>query len=192
MSIRKSPFRGGKRTPLEKVNEKCSGVKDVVTLEKIAPENAIRLLENGHYYCFDIQTLFEWFQTGKRTNPLTNLLFSESNIIKINKKFIKSNMVFMFEDSTDDELIFKRYAKLNDIRVFKPNAKNALNYNFNTEDDNGETYFMVLYSNFDILFFTRDMATYTNLIKYVKNFKNIEPNKTNTSGVSWLNYPNLE
>jgi hypothetical protein len=87
--------RGGRRTEAEvSANaNKCANREDAVTGDLITQENAIRLLENGHYFCYDINTLFQWFNTGKRTNPETNLRFSDANITKIEKKFRKVGLV---------------------------------------------------------------------------------------------------
>jgi hypothetical protein len=92
-------MKGGRRTEAEKRREdgteiaKCEGQEDPVTFEPITePQYAIRLLEDGHYFCFDVRTLHGWFKTGKRTNPSTNKKFTESNIIKIQKKFRKENL----------------------------------------------------------------------------------------------------
>lgn len=67
---------------------KCVGKEDVVTgiLQK---PFGIRLLEHGHYFCFDVRTLKSWFESGKFTNPLTNLMLSQVNIDKVYRKLVK-------------------------------------------------------------------------------------------------------
>jgi len=87
-------LKGGARTQEQRdAGAKCAGETDPVSLNEIPPEFAIRVLENGRHFCYDIRSLFEWFELGKRTNPLTNLQFSEDNINKIKRKFIKAGLV---------------------------------------------------------------------------------------------------
>jgi hypothetical protein len=83
-------MKGGRRNAIERQRPKCEGQQDPVSLELIEdPQFAIRLLENGHYFCYDIRTLFNWFQTGSRINPANNVRFSDANIAKIFTKFGK-------------------------------------------------------------------------------------------------------
>jgi len=87
-------MKGGRRTESEKLTPKCEGHEDPISLDIITdPYFAIRLLENGHYFCFDVRSLHEWFKTGSRKNPATNLLFSDANIVKILKKLEKVNLI---------------------------------------------------------------------------------------------------
>jgi ankyrin repeat protein len=83
-------MKGGRRSLEEKVRQKCDGEQDPISLDDITDSRfAIRLLEDGHYFCYDARSLKGWFDTGSRINPATNKNFSNANIEKIKKKFRK-------------------------------------------------------------------------------------------------------
>jgi hypothetical protein len=87
----KSPrLSGGRRTEEERKTAKCSGEIDPVTFQAIDPSVAIRLYDNGKYFCFDAPALAEWFRTSNSyRNPFTNFEFSEGQINKFYKKLEK-------------------------------------------------------------------------------------------------------
>jgi hypothetical protein len=83
-------IKGGKRTEAEKLRPKCDGEVDPIGLGEIEPKFAIRLLDNGKNFCFDIRSLVMWFNTsGKITNPMTQTNFGEVQKEKIKKKVQK-------------------------------------------------------------------------------------------------------
>jgi len=82
-------FRGGRRTEAERATAKCAGETDPISQDEIDPAFAIRLTEGGQTRCWDIRHLQQWFATGSRRNPLTNLDFSATSLAKIQKKIAK-------------------------------------------------------------------------------------------------------
>jgi len=81
---------GGRRTEEERKTAKCAGEIDPVTFQAIDPSLAIRLYDNGKYFCFDAPALAEWFRTSNSyRNPFTNFEFSEAQINKFYKKLDK-------------------------------------------------------------------------------------------------------
>jgi hypothetical protein len=82
-------FRGGRRTEAERATAKCAGETDPISQDEIDPAFAIRLTEGGQTRCWDIRHLQQWFATGSRKNPLTNLDFSATSLAKIQKKIAK-------------------------------------------------------------------------------------------------------
>lgn len=92
-SPRKSPLRGGRRTAEERTRPKCDGEEDVFTTTPINPVTAIRLLQNGKYWCFDVINLSKWLKI-RNSNPFTGLPFSDEQLKKVHKKF------FYFEKIT--------------------------------------------------------------------------------------------
>jgi hypothetical protein len=83
-------MKGGRRNEQEKLYQKCQGHLDVFTNEVINNTfYALRIYENGLYFCFDARSLYEWFLTGSRINPFTNHRFTNENIRKIMYKFQK-------------------------------------------------------------------------------------------------------
>jgi len=94
---RKSPVRGGRRTDEERKKVKCEGENDVFgvaedgeEIAKINPQHAIRLYQEGRYWCFDAIGLATWFSTKKKPeNPFNRVLFSDAQVQKLQKKLQK-------------------------------------------------------------------------------------------------------
>ena len=113
---RKSPIKGGKRTLFEKLSgPKCDGI-DPITHDKISDINSIRLLENGHYYCFDILSLKTWINMGRVTNPYTNLNFSLKNLDKIKRKIKKTEILLRPLDLS----LLKKYSLVSIVIAWDP------------------------------------------------------------------------
>lgn len=71
----------------------CEGSQNLSTFEPIDPMFAIRIkISPTESYCYDIRDLFNWFKTGKRTNPYTNEKFSAANIDIINNRIDSMNL----------------------------------------------------------------------------------------------------
>jgi hypothetical protein len=78
--------RGSPRAP------KCAGQEDPISQDPIDEHYAIRLLENGHYFCHDIRELHRLFNSDLKNrfqNPVTRQPWSEANKAKIRRKFAK-------------------------------------------------------------------------------------------------------
>jgi hypothetical protein len=99
-STRKSPkktIKGGRRTEEERKNVKCAGENDVFGVAEdgqeiavISPQNAIRLFQDGKYWCFDAIGLANWFSSKKEPqNPYTRNKFTEAQVEKLKKKLLK-------------------------------------------------------------------------------------------------------
>ena len=90
---RRSKLYGGRRTAAEKLSKpnKCEGETDLASGNPILAEYAIRLKENGHFFCFDIRDLKTWFEnpTSRNKNPYTGIKFSNQNLSKIERKIEK-------------------------------------------------------------------------------------------------------
>lgn len=81
--------RGSPRAP------KCAGQIDPINQDPIDEHYAIRLLENGHYFCHDIRELHRLFNSDLKNrfqNPVTRQPWSEANKAKIRRKFAKLGM----------------------------------------------------------------------------------------------------
>lgn len=138
MPIRKRSgnFRGGRlqggRRPRNAEGQplapKCAGETDPITLDEIDEANAIRILENGHYFCFDINGLFNQFHSTNSAirylNPTTRAPFSAANIAKIQRKFAKMNL---FPSAMNVDLPAAAYMPIDRVeQLFKPIIQRCL------------------------------------------------------------------
>ena len=81
-------MKGGARSAEERTSVKCAGEEDLITFLPIDPQNAIRLLQNGKYWCFDVYSLWRWLQT-KNENPSTRQPFTQAQLDKVQRKIDK-------------------------------------------------------------------------------------------------------
>jgi hypothetical protein len=142
-------MKGGRRDAQERNRQKCEGQQDPISFDPIVDDHfAIRLLENGHYFCFDIRTLHQWFSTGSRINPPTGLRFSEANIQKINRKFGKVGLPLLNANQAlrqGDRDLINRYRNTCAVSLQLAPAGNELfnswyltgnpRFHFDVEDD---------------------------------------------------------
>jgi hypothetical protein len=193
-------MKGGRRTDAEKANPKCHGQIDAATQEPIDPNFAIRLKENNHYFCFDIRSLHTWFSTGKRTNPETNINFSEANIAKIQKKFIKAGLNADPAPQTNVEerdLLLMDLINNNqaigpfDIAVKRPYNMRYFQYRlqgFLVPDEEGpsvEYEMMIVPQRRAIVFFTRNQETFDNLVRAITQRAEGEPDYIDDHEAYW-------
>lgn len=198
---RRRSLRGGKRTQLEKdeKGEKCAGEMDSVTFNPIPVEYAIRLKENEHYFCFDIRSLNDWFKEGKRTNPLTNLKFSDANIDKVFNKIQKVGLATLmrrehlwFNQVPDEYGVVKMYDP-----GFTGNEHSSIgirhwksrNDNIESELQNGPQnwFYEIIPSGRDgiIEIFSRDQMSYDFLSSIIKGPILGEPNINEHNYAAW-------
>jgi hypothetical protein len=102
--LREIRFANNKnRLALYQGDYKCVGQICPIGYNEIETSDAIRLEENGHSYCFDINNLKIWFVNGplgqRYNNPLTNLPWSDYNRNKIAQRIFHPFRV-------DDDKIF--------------------------------------------------------------------------------------
>ena len=100
-TIRRSAKSGRRRTRRslsggtrkDRSKPKCSpDTQDPFSLELFAdiPKNRhIRLLDSGHYHCFDIKGLWPWVSEHGPINPINRNKFSDEAMAKIRRKWRK-------------------------------------------------------------------------------------------------------
>jgi hypothetical protein len=117
---------------------------DPISHDGIPKERQIRLFINPHIKYFDLDTLDQWLVIRKKPiNPMTNITFSDNNIISICKAYLKANknMPAFLNDIYDEYNKEKPY-NINDLINFCGNVgyieevRNILYTNAkNIEDD---------------------------------------------------------
>lgn len=157
------PIKGGRRTEEERATAKCHGAVDFFSQDLIDdPMYAIRIKEGGHYYCFDVRSLINWFNTGKRTNPLTGLQFSDEGIAKIMKKISKVGMKL---DDPNHKIVDEDVELLDIIQYSNRGPLNirVLKHNYEEIDVEAANYELLSYvgdRNYDMVLCFGDSTVY--------------------------------
>jgi hypothetical protein len=189
-------IKGGRRTSQEKETSKCQGAVDFFTQDLIDEEfYAIRIKEGAFYYCFDVRSLLKWFETGKRTNPLTGLNFSPENIAKIAKKITKVGLEF--NDNTNNKLTKEDLEMLDrimeirhfNIRVLKPNYENidveTINYQLTAYVGDSKYDMLFTFGNSEIIIFTLNANIFNGIVNQLTEHVGRSPEILDPAFTGW-------